>query len=277
MHEALLDPIEAFDYLNNALEALHESLFQVRSAILQPGAVLQGKAFDQHNGDIIEGLPAELLLKALSSWEIDANSTNGSVNRYPGVFEVQSPAIEALSLLNERKQDFETCVKRLDASGVTPYKMRTFYRRLGHGRLHALQAWRQVNILPRQSLQTVGFTLAKSMESIEVLAPEEVFSRLGKAGAFDVIEQLRAAMASGPVRWHTPVNKHLRANITWKENEARKSIMLNASLPFIVYEGHWPTRLKFNAPRNHAKRSDTNKARVVIDLPFREGAYLSVM
>ena len=272
MEPNTIDP----DILKYALDDLCSAIGPLRDAIRSPTGTVRGIVFDQLTGEPLEGAPQDLLITALTRWDIGSESANGSVARYPGAFAVTSDVLDAARVLNERKKALEACIKSLDASGITPYKMRTLYSRFGHSRIHPLQAWRQINIVESPGLGSIGFTVAKCLESIEVVTFKEALNRLSHAGADDVIRQLTGLSAAGELRWHRPVPRHIRANLVWGCGEHRSSIMLNASLPFLLAEDSWPDRVRFNQPRHHNKRRDANKTRSTIPLPFRDGAYLSI-
>lgn len=276
MIESDIGTVQATEALKGALDGLVESLHQLRSAILKPGAVIQGVSYDMHLATPLEGEPCELLVRALSCWDMAEQSSNGSVPRFPGVYEVSEEVLERANIHNGQKQYFEDCIKALIESGIKPNKMRELYRRFGHAKIHPLQAWRQINVITVPSLSSISFTIAKFTESIETLSFDESIARLSRGNASDVIEQLIQMADSKAVRWHKPIATHVRANLVWGAKEQRLSRMLYASLPILLQEGNWPKRVRFNKPRQHAKRSDAKDARATIHLPFRDGAYLTV-
>lgn len=258
------------------LEALVDALQEFKRACLQPGAVLRGQLFNPMDGmPNADGNPTELLIEAIGNWDIATEALNGSVNRYPGVFEVEESVMSAAQRLNESKLVFAGAVKSLEADGIDPRSIRTAYRSAGLPRLHPLQAWREVFLLQGTDLASVGFTVVKGGHSIEVMPVEEARERLLKANAMDVLEQLRGIPEGQAIHWHTPVSRHIKANVVWQGESGRATRMYNASLPFLVCKGFWPTkRVRFNQPRSHAPRKDT-KGTSIAYLPMREGAFLS--
>ncbi|MDH4602465.1 hypothetical protein [Pseudomonas syringae] len=261
--------------LASHLTELMRSLQAMKTAVMSPGAVGKGLVFDQLSGEAIAGDLPNLLAHALTSIEVAEGSANGSVVRFPGCFEVSQSVIEHADCLNAAKENFKLCVKDLEESGLKPHELRGIYRKLGHSRIHPLQAWRKVNVVNGAGLESIGFSVAKSTEGIEALTFSELVARLEAANASDVIEALLADRAPAQVQWHTPVSRHIRANIVWKNDQLRTSAMLHASMPFLIPQGSWPTkRVRFNQPRSHAKRSDS-RANNVVHLPFRAGAYIS--
>lgn len=253
------------------VHALHE----FRSRTLAKGAVARGVLFDPLTGEACAGEPAEQLLHAVLDTDIGVDSTNGSVRRYPGVFEVNEHVLASALSLNSAKQDFESCVRELERSGMHHKDIRSYYRAAGHPRIHPLQAWRQLNIVDRANLTSIGFTVAKQMEGIEVLAYGDVIERLRGANAQDVIDLLEARGPFEKLRWHEPISPHIRANVAWMTDSGRASSMHHASLPFLLAKGRWPSkRVRFNQPRKHEKRSDT-KGGPIAYLPFRKGSYLT--
>lgn len=265
---------EQIECFGDAIKRLSCSLAEVRLTLSTPGAVERWSLYDAMTGAPVEGDGQKLLLQALTTLDMSANSANGSVIRFPGLFEV-SPGLGAqLEAMNSAKHALESAAKALISAGIGPRHMRLLYSRFGYGRIHPLQAWRQINILQREPLR-VGFTVAKSTSSIERLSLIEALQRLQRMGALDIAEQLENLQPLASVHWHTPISRHIRANITWRESpEKRLQRMLHASLPFVVYSGGWPKDgVFFSQPREHAQRRD-KKGGVVLHLPFRDGAFL---
>ncbi|CAM5370443.1 hypothetical protein SSTU70S_02814 [Stutzerimonas stutzeri] len=264
--------------IDQALTELTAALQQLRGTLRQPGAVIRGVLFDPVDGSAVEQ-ESEVevgLVHALSAWEIASESENGSVVRFPGVYEVRADVLSLVAALNEKKLAFAECVKALEQSGLKPHQMRSLYARKGFGRLHPLQAWRQVNVLDAQGLASIGFTVAKCTEGIEVLTYAQSLERLASANASDVIAQLESIAPPEHIHWHVPVSRHIRANVVWSVGGNRHSAMFHASLPFLVAEGGWPSkRIRFNEPRSHAKRRDV-KGQTMIHLPYRKGSYLTM-
>lgn len=262
-----------------ALEALCEALAAFNHACAQPGAVVQGVRFNAMDGTPEaheESCTAKLLLEAINTWDITDESSNGSVIRFPGAFEVALPVIQAAGVLNDAKSNFATIVNNFQNSGADSRQLRVAYRAAGMPRIHPLQAWRQIVTLSGPDLASIGFTVSKMCHSIEVMPLAEAVSRLGLANAFDVIEALQSLPPSSTIHWHTPVSRHVRANVVWQSEDTVIRRMFHAPLPFLIAAGEWPCkRVRFNQPRSHSPRKD-KKGINYTNVPLRKGAYLSV-
>ncbi|MDH0960927.1 hypothetical protein EGJ86_22150 [Pseudomonas sp. o96-267] len=264
------------DTVNESLSALSSALNGFKAACLAQGGVLQGTRFNAIDGVAEAGSPAELLVDAVSAWDIPDESVKGSVARFPGVFEVSAQVIAAAAALNAEKERLAMAVNALSEGGSDSRKMRLAYRASGHPRLHPLQAQRQIVILQGEGLSRVGFTVAKQGHSIRVMTYTEAVAELGRNNAYDVIEQIQSMPESSVIHWHTPVSRHIRANVVWDIAGSRKSQMFHASLPFLVQEGFWPSKwVRFPTPRTHTQRRD-QKGTLLANVPLRAGAYLSV-
>lgn len=262
-----------------SLDTILSALAAFNSACSEPGAVIRGVRFNA-----MDGLPEQndlgdttkLLLEAINTWDIAEESSNGSVIRYPGVFEVKLAVMTAAKHLNDAKTNFANTVAALEASGSDSRQVRVAYRSAGMPRIHPLQAWRQIVLLEGQDLSSIGFTVSKMCHSIEVMKHPEAVKRLTQANAFDVIEELSLLPPSSTIHWHTPVSRHIRANVVWQSEETRRARMYHASLPFLVLEGSWPAkRVRFSQPREHAPRRD-KKSTTCATFPLRKGSYLAV-
>lgn len=263
--------------VGEAIVGLCEALEAFNSASRAPGAVVRGVRFNA-----IDGLeeaaqdPSQLLLEAINTWDMAEESENGSVIRFPGVFEVTDSVIAAANRLNEAKASLSSTVARLEADGADSRQIRIAYRAAQFPLLHPLQAWRQIVMLSGPNLASVGFTVAKMSHSIEVMTHADSMKRLADANAFDVIELIAGLSPSSTIHWHTPVTRHIRANVVWQSEDVRTSRMFHASLPFLVPAGDWPLkRVRFNQPRTHAPRKD-RKGSLQAYLPIRKGAFISV-
>lgn len=263
--------------VTEAMEALQEALQAYNNAASRPGAIVRGIRFNAFDGQEESGAtPLELLHQAINTWDIGAESENGSVIRFPGAFEVTWPVIEAAQELNQAKACFSQAIAKLESEGADSRQIRSAYRACGYPRIHPLQAWRQIVVLSEPNLFSIGFTVAKRAYSIEVMSTEQAISRLSDANAQDVVEQISGLPSDSCIHWHTPVTRHIRANVVWRTDESRASRMYHASLPFLVPEGNWPAkRVRFNEPRSHAVRKD-QKGVIQAFLPLRKGAYISV-
>lgn len=262
--------------LSEPLEALCEALAAFNLACSKTGAVKRGERFNAMDGQPEIGDTADLLIEAVSTWDIASESVNGSVTRFPGVFEVTEAVLNSAYSLNQAKLFFSRSVTDLESQGVDSRQIRQAYRAAGLPRLHPLQAWREIVVLDGENLSSVGFTVVRGGHSIEVLTVDETRERLRQAKADDVIEQLENLSAQASIHWHVPVCRHIRANVVWQTEDYRAARQYHASLPFLVLEGCWPRkRVRFNQPRDHAQRSDI-KGTIYARLPQRQGAYLSV-
>lgn len=259
-----------------SMEALQEALNAFNKAVHEPGAVAGGIRFNSMDGLEETGRTATALLhEAINTWEMTQESENGSVIRFPGVFEVSDRVIDAAIQVNAVKADLSKTVLKLETEGADSRQIRVAYRAAGYPMLHPLQAWRQIVILRDPNLASIGFTVAKLSHSIEVMTHAEAMKRLDDLNASDVIEQIAGLPADSTLRWHTPVTRHIRANVVWQTEQNRISRMFHASLPFLVPIGGWPSkRVRFNQPRSHAPRKD-RKGEIQAYLPLRKGAYIS--
>lgn len=262
-----------------SLDAMLSALAALNAACSEPGSVIRGVRFNA-----MDGLPepddagdaTKLLLEAINTWDITDESSNGSVIRYPGAFEVSLPVMAAARHLNDAKTRFADTVADLEVSGADSRQMRVAYRSAGMPRIHPLQAWRQIVLLEGPDLASIGFTVSKMCHSIEVMPHAEAVKRLTQANAFDIIEELNVLPSSSTIHWHTPVSRHIRANVVWRSGETRLARMYHASLPFLILEGSWPAkRVRFNQPREHAPRRD-KKGTTCATFPLRKGSYLAV-
>ncbi|MBA1280219.1 DNA replication terminus site-binding protein [Stutzerimonas stutzeri] len=263
--------------VSESLHALQEALDTFNEAVRAPSAVVRGLRFNAIDGTEETNPPlTELLFEAVNTWDMTQESENGSVIRFPGVFEVGQDVMEAAQRLNEAKSALSQCVAQLEADGADSRQIRSAYRASQYPNLHPLQAWRQIVLLAGPNIASVGFTVAKMSHSIEVMTHADAMKRLADANAFDVIEQIEGLPANSAIRWHTPVTRHIRANVVWQDEDTRISRMFHASLPFLVPIGDWPSkRVRFNQPRSHAQRND-RKGTIQVHLPLRKGAFLSV-
>jgi hypothetical protein len=260
----------------DALTSLVGSLNRFRAAALVEGAVGQGKLFDDL-GAPMEGDNAELLISAICKWDVAADSENGIVQRFPGLFEVSSELLDAINDLNACKTTLEEKASTMEAA--TPRdrqnKLREILRMQHLAKAHPLQCWRTIHVIDQEKIKTVGFsTINKSIGS-EVLTKDEALARLRRRDAFDVVEQLEAEKCSS-VRWVMPVSPFIRANVSFWQDEVLTNTTYHASLPLIVKKGAWPKKVKFNLPRETpVTRQDSPKSKT-INLPFRENAYLAL-
>ncbi|MBF6615606.1 MAG: hypothetical protein ITG07_02660 [Candidimonas sp.] len=259
-----------------SMDALQEALNGFNKAVRASGAVARGIRFNAMDGLEETGLtPSELLHQAVNTWDMTQESENGSVIRFPGVFEVNQAVMDAAHRLNIAKSNLSKTVAQLEEDGADSRQIRLAYRASNYPTIHPLQAWRQIVTICGPNLASIGFTVAKLSHSIEVMTHSEAIKRLTEANAGDVVEQIANLPQDTTIHWHTPVSRHIRANVVWQTEDARISRMFHASLPFLVPIGHWPSkRVRFNQPRNHAARKD-RKGTLQAYLPLRKGAYIS--
>lgn len=220
---------------------------------------------------------AQQLSNAMGDFDIPPSSTSGDVNRYPGLFTVNDEALAATEQLNAAKSHLEEAVGEARAAGVSRQRLRRIYASAGAGRLHPKQAWRQITILEPDELESVGFTIAKFMTSIELMDAAEAMEMLAHHEAYEVMKFIREAGVD-KVRLRMPLAPHVRANIVWGKGKTRRSQMVYASLPFLLPMGSWPAkRVRFNEPRNHAKRSDARFDADSMPLHFIYGGSISLV
>lgn len=257
------------------IEECLSRLFDVSRAWHECVRVERGVMFCPLTYSALEGSPEYLLRMAVADYVIPSHSENGSVNRYPGVFSVPSEVIDLTHQLNTAKMALELAVKAGEASGMDSLEIRSIYRQAGHPRLHPKQAWRQVVVLDGEGLQSVGFTVAKYVKSSEVISAADATEWLVNNGAFDIAGHIASNHAQS-VRVRRPVAPHIRANVVWGAKEDRRSRMIYASLPILIPEGTWPQkRVRFNQPREHAKRNDYT-IESTIPVPFRSGCSITL-
>lgn len=269
--------MEQFDIsavITPAIARLHAALADVRNELAQPNAIIKGVMFNGDSGAVIEGDAATLLDQAISCFDSSEHSANGSVIRYPGVFEVTDSLLACAQRFNDAKHDFEAAVSGARQSGATSNNLRTAYRLAGSPRIHPLQAWRQI-VLLGGNLTSIGFSLCTQGKGIEKISRQTAIDRLNNAGAADIAEGLLVHPESIEVRWCTPVNKHIRANVAWGAGDSSVRQMFHASLPILIKSGSWPKKIPFKQPSQRQPRSDRITGQV-INLPFREGAYLLI-
>ena len=239
-------------------------------------SVIRGVMYNPLTYSEKEGAPVYLLRSAVLDFDLPRDATNGEVNRYPGLFSVPHTVIDKTKALNEAKQHLQAAVKALEKAGYTSHQMRTVYRLSGATRLHPKHAWRQISILPGNDIASIGFTVAKKLESSALIPIDDAIEMLVARGADSIADQLYGSGAVS-VRWHEPIAKHIRANVVWGSAEHRLEKMYYASMPFLIEGDCWPfKRVRFNVPRSHNRRSDA-RVEASIPLPFRDGGHLTVM
>lgn len=262
-----------------ALSALVESLNRCKRVALRPGSIGQS-AFFGPAGNRLEGEPAELFIKAMSDWDVMDDADNGNVPRYPALVEASADLIDSIEDFNAHKSAFKAAVSVMEASNdkERQRKLRDALRRQGLSRAHPLQCWREVKVFRSPTVKTVGFSTSKKSFSSKVLTRLQAISELEKRGADDVIEQM-ALNTYQSVRWVNPVSPFIRVNLSFRKDDGTlDNATFHASLPIIIEMGAWPTKLKFNQPKESTQERrgleeiDTS----IIPLPFRRDAYLAL-
>lgn len=270
---------QAVEAIANSMTKLTDNFNTVKSHILDKNNLIIGKILSPDTGEVIAGNPRENLIKALGDWNIPTDSTAGEVARYPGYFLVGDTVLSAIRSLNEAKINLTETTKILVSTGATERDIRRAYAKNGYPIIHPLQARRLIKIVNSKNLKRISFSIARRIESIEKITVQKAIKRLENHEAFDLIELIANLSPSDTVRWHKPVNAHVRANIVHESEElGRQSKMIHSSLPIIIDSATEQSKLPnivFNKPKeNRKKRSDTlslNK----IPLPFINHGYMS--
>lgn len=270
---------EGLFIVTEALSALVESLNRCKRVALRPGSIGQS-AFFGPTGNRLEGEPAELFIKAISDWDVMDDADNGNVPRYPALVEASADLIDSIEDFNAHKLAFKASVTDMEASNdkERQRKLRDTLRRQGLSRAHPLQCWREVKVFRSPTVKTVGFSTSKKSFSSKVLTRLQAISELEKRGADDVIEQM-ALNTYQSVRWVNPVSPFIRVNLSFRKNDgALDNATFHASLPIIIEMGAWPTKLKFNQPKESTqeRRGLEEVDTSIIPLPFRRDAYLAL-
>lgn len=266
------------DYeLTPALAEFVASLREVEVAMERPGSVGKSIFFDvQSNNVVTPDDPTAYIKKALGDLNCDDQRKDGQVTRYPGVVEISSQAWNTLCRFNLAKHAMREAVKHCYGLGAKSHELRTAYIRAGLPRLHPLMAWRKINLIEDQP-QSIGFTVAQGIDSIERMTIAQAISLLEGVGD-DVAEQISRYPRDRQLSWHEPTSPHIRANLVWKSDSSTLRKQMQACLPFFVPIGHWPTkRVHWNQPKETEgeSRRDALKGDR-FDLPFRTGGFLLV-
>lgn len=238
-------------------------------------SVDKGVFYDPLTYQEVKGGNAFLLRQAVCDLSIPNDADNGNANRYPGVCQVSARTIECTNRLNAAKNYFESQVFLGHQQGLSRADLRVLYKEAGYPRLHPKQAWRQIVVLDRDGLKSIGFSVAKETTSGQIVSLQNVLNELASHHCFDLAQQV-ACLGATEFRRSTPIAPHVRANVVWGAKDKRLMRMHYASLPFLVGEG-WPEkRVRFNIPRNHSRRSDFDAGQSIA-LPYREGAYITAI
>lgn len=272
--------VSAFDIDYELTPALTEFVAALRSledALGQDRAVGKSIFFDVHTNEMVTpDDPAAYVKEALGDLNCDDQRKDGQVVRYPGVVEVSSLAWQKLHQFNQAKQALREAVDRCYQLGAKAHELRIAYSRAALPRLHPLMAWRKINLLEEQ-LESIGFTVAKGIDSIERMTVGQAIAQLEGIGD-DVAEQISRYPRDKQLSWHEPTSPHIRANLVWKTESSTQKKQKHACLPFFVPIGQWPTkRVRWNKPKETEgeARNDSLKGDR-FELPFRTGGFLIV-
>ncbi len=270
-----MEQAEISGVLTPSILLLNQALANSRRTILAPGAVVRGEMYSVESGEPMAGDPHEQLCRAIMTIDSSEHSENGSVLRFPGVFEVDAEVVRSIAALNEAKDNLRACVTWLKGAGVTQRNMRAAYRIAGASRIHPLQAWRHIPLLDG-NITSIGFTQSKKARAVETMSRDEAARRLYCRGADDIAEMIGALPEDALVKWSIPVLPHIKANVVWGTGAEAVRKLIYAGSPLLVPRGRWPSkRVIFNAGSERQNRSDRGVG-TLIDLPFRDGAYLFI-
>lgn len=266
----------AIEHLGTALELLTNSFNELRSSILNRQNEIKGSLLRADNGQEIIGDKREGLIKALGDWDIHPTSTAGEVTRYIGCFAVQEEITNKIHQFNDAKDNLTKTSKNLSSLGVSEREMRNAYAKNGFPLLHPLQARRLIRVICNKNLRSISFSIAKSIESIEKITVKVARQRLENHDACDILSMISNLNADHQVRWHKPVNTHIRANIVHRSGEdGRSSKMIHCSLPIIINNAHDLPKIVFNQPKEPRKKRNDTLSKNKIALPFISEGYLS--
>lgn len=257
------------------LQRMGALVADMRGLMLAGGEIGRAVFFCAETGDELNVDAGSHLAQAMGDWNCLDDEAAGAVARYPGVVEVGPALFQAVQELNAEKGRLEMLVTSFNVGQSRFAALRRAYALAGYPRLHPLMAWRRMFVLDAPVL-SVGFTVAAKGASSEVLSREEVITRLADANALDLAAQVSGFGRDCQYRWHEPIKRHLRCNLSWNEDGEVIRRQMPANLPFVVLKGCWPSkRIRFNPGRSHQERSDKIRG-IRLALPFRDGGYLSV-
>lgn len=262
---------------SSAIIELKSTLDQVKHWALEPGAISTAVFFSP-SGQAREGDPVELFISAISAWEVETDSENGAVSRFPGVISASPALIKSIDEFNNAKQRFAAAGANLSASSAKERReiARKALVQSGLSRAHPLQCARSVSIVREPNLRSIGFTETRKSISSVTMTIAEAIAKLTRIDAWDLIEEVEKRVAEKGckhVRWVKAVAPFIRANISYQQDGALEKLTLHASLPIVVAHGVWPRRVKFNLP----KTVPGERAKRVTDedvIQFGENAYL---
>lgn len=265
----------------DALSSLVDSLNYCKREILKPESLGQCVFFDSVGG-AIEGDSAELLVKALSDWEVMDGCISGSVPRHIGLVEAGPALIIAIQQLNETKHAFREAVSNITAKDNKERQklVRSVLTKQGMARAHPLQCWREIKLFLGAPVNTAGFTTAKKSFSSKTLSVPEAIAELARREAHKEVAEVESARQAGceSVRWVEPVADFTRLNLSYRDADGERSnATFHASMPVIIEKSAWPKKLKFNLPKQEPRISQGRIAgELIVNLPFRKGAYLAI-
>jgi hypothetical protein len=270
---------EDFSMVTDTLSALVESLNRCKRQALRPGSIGQS-AFFGPTGIQLEGDSAELFIKAISDWDVMDDADNGNVPRYPALVEADADLLDSVEQFNASKLAFKAAVAGMQAANdkERQRRLRDVLKRQGLARAHPLQCWREVRVFRSSTVKTVGFTTTKKSFSSKVMTPLQAITELEKREAYDVIGEMAVNTTYQTVRWINPVSPFIRVNLSfWGEDGSLENTTFHASLPILIEKGAWPTKLKFNKPKENNQGRKIAEAGVsLVALRFRKDAYLEL-
>ncbi len=273
MSEIKLDSIAN---INAAMDNMTSKFHALKSVILKKENVIIGSTLCPTTGEKNKGDARENLIKALGDWDIHATSTTGEVVRYPGYFLASTEVVNAIYAFNEAKEALTITTKALVAEGVSEREIRTAYAKSGFSLIHPLQARRLIKVISSENLKRIGFSIAKKITSVEKINVKLARKRLENNNAFDILNALVNLNETDIVRWHRPVNKHIRANILHETAQGEKlAKMVHASMPIIIAGGFQLPEITFNIPKDSHKKRNDELSKNKIALPFIKDGYMT--
>lgn len=178
---------------------------------------------------------------------------------FVGLAAVDRDTARAAVAFNAAKQELRTVLTPMadlfwpGPNGPEPLA-RHALRALGRGRLHPLQAWRQIEVLPQRPLQ-VGYCWCRSTKVQRRTAAEERI-RAERLGLHEEAAQLAALPPDTPLARVRPVPPHPRANLVYADGTRRQ---VRAVLPILYtdpsgmplprHQGPGPCAIRERLPR----------------------------
>jgi len=262
--------------ISTAMDNMISQFHTLKSVILKKENVITGNTLCPTTGEKTKGDVRENLIKALGDWDIHATSTTGEVIRYPGYFLVSTEVVNAIHAFNEAKEALTTTTKALVEGGASEREIRNAYAKSGFPLIHPLQARRLIRVINSENLKRIGFSIAKKITSVEKINVKLARKRLENNNAFDILNALVNLNETDTVRWHRPVNKHIRANILHENAQGEKQAkMVHASMPIIIDGGLQLPEITFNIPKESHKKRNDELSKNKIALPFIKDGYMT--